>query len=76
MRARDGDGAPTPEAEGADFLEDVERLRRATVVLRRGPTAERRVAVLTVVRTLEAERAELVARRSPAIPSSRTWPRS
>ena len=55
-------GRVIAETEGADLLEDVERLRRATIALRRGPTAERRVAVLTVVRTLEAERAELVAR--------------
>jgi phosphoenolpyruvate carboxylase len=50
------------ETEGPDLLEDVERLRRATIALRRAPGAERRVAVHRVVRSLSAERASQVAR--------------
>ncbi|MGZ8603526.1 MAG: phosphoenolpyruvate carboxylase [Actinomycetota bacterium] len=55
-------GRVLEETEGADLLEDVERLRRATIALRRSPGAERRVAVHRVVRSLDGDRAERVAR--------------
>jgi phosphoenolpyruvate carboxylase len=50
------------ETEGPGLLADVERLRRATIALRRSPAARHRVAVLSVVRSLDGERAEKVAR--------------
>ena len=50
------------ETEGRELLEDVERLRRAAIALRRAPGAEARVAVHRVVRSLDVERAERVAR--------------
>jgi phosphoenolpyruvate carboxylase len=55
-------GQVLAETEGADLLEDVERLRRATIALRRNPSAEHRVAVHRVVRSLDAPRAERIAR--------------
>lgn len=55
-------GRVLSETEGAALLEDVERLRRATIALRRSPTAEHRVAVNRVVRSLDGVRAEKVAR--------------
>ena len=50
------------ETEGPELLEDVERLRRATIALRRTPGLRRRRAVLKVVDSLDAHRAEQVAR--------------
>jgi phosphoenolpyruvate carboxylase len=50
------------ETEGPELLEAVERLRRATIALRRTPDAGRRAAVLRVVRSLDGAAAERVAR--------------
>lgn len=50
------------ETEGPELLEDVERLRRATIALRRTPGVRRTRAVLKVVDPLVAHRAEQVAR--------------
>ena len=50
------------ETEGPELLAAVERLRRATIALRREPTPARRRAVLRVVDSLDASRAEQVAR--------------
>jgi phosphoenolpyruvate carboxylase len=50
------------ETEGPELLEDVERLRRATIALRRTPGVRRTRAVLKVVDLLDARRAEQVAR--------------
>jgi phosphoenolpyruvate carboxylase len=50
------------ETEGPELLEDVERLRRATIALRRAPGAGRRRAVLRSVGSLDGRRAEQVAR--------------
>ncbi|HEV8564152.1 MAG TPA: phosphoenolpyruvate carboxylase [Actinomycetota bacterium] len=50
------------ETEGPELLDDVERLRRAAIALRRAPGAGRRVRVLRVVRSFDAVRAEQVAR--------------
>ncbi len=50
------------ETEGPELLADVERLRRATIALRREPTPARRRAVLRIVESLETHRAEQVAR--------------
>src|SRR2546427_2928799 len=50
------------EAGGPELLRDVERLRCATIALRREPTAERRGEVTEIVGDLTPERAEQVAR--------------
>ncbi len=50
------------EAGGAELLEDVERLRRATIALRERPTESRRRAVTRIVAALDVDRAALVAR--------------
>ncbi|HXF56869.1 MAG TPA: phosphoenolpyruvate carboxylase [Actinomycetota bacterium] len=50
------------EAGGQDLLEDVERLRRATIAFREDPTQERLRAAEAVVAGFEPERAEAVAR--------------
>jgi phosphoenolpyruvate carboxylase len=50
------------ETEGPELLEDVERLRRATIALRKTPGAGRSRAVLRIVDSLDAHRAEQVAR--------------
>lgn len=50
------------EAGGPDLLRDVERLRRATIALRREPTSDRRAHVTEIVEDLAPERAEQVAR--------------
>jgi phosphoenolpyruvate carboxylase len=50
------------ETEGPELLEDVERLRRATIALRRTPGVRGTRAVLKVVDSLDAQRAEQVAR--------------
>ncbi|HSJ50231.1 MAG TPA: phosphoenolpyruvate carboxylase [Actinomycetota bacterium] len=50
------------ETEGQDLLEDVERLRRATIALRRQPNAVHRATVQRIVRSFDADRAERVAR--------------
>lgn len=50
------------EAGGEELLHDVERLRRATIALRREPTEARRQHVLEVARSFAPERAEQVAR--------------
>jgi phosphoenolpyruvate carboxylase len=50
------------ETEGAELLEDVERLRRATIALRKTPGAGGSRAVLRIVDSLDARRAEQVAR--------------
>ena len=55
-------GRVLEEAGGAELLRDVERLRRATIALRREPTERRRRHVLDVVESLDLERAEQVAR--------------
>ncbi|MGH2590657.1 MAG: phosphoenolpyruvate carboxylase, partial [Actinomycetota bacterium] len=55
-------GRVIEEAEGAELLAEVERLRRATIAHRREPTATRRTSVLELVDALDLERAERVAR--------------
>jgi phosphoenolpyruvate carboxylase len=55
-------GRVVEECDGADLLADVERLRKATIALRRDPSATRRQAVIDLVASLRPERACLVAR--------------
>ncbi len=55
-------GRVLEEAGGPELLADVERLRRATIALRRGPTDARRKHVLGVVAGFDLDRAEEVAR--------------
>jgi phosphoenolpyruvate carboxylase len=50
------------ETEGPELLEDVERLRRATIALRRTQDVDRRRTVLRIVRSFDGRRAEEVAR--------------
>lgn len=50
------------EAGGRDLLDEVERLRHATIALRREPTDERRRSVEEIVAGFDAGRAEAVAR--------------
>ena len=55
-------GQVVEEAGGPELLRDVERLRRATIALRREPTPERRDHVLAIVDDFTPDRAEQVAR--------------
>ncbi|CAN5229749.1 phosphoenolpyruvate carboxylase [soil metagenome] len=55
-------GQVLTEAGGRALLDDVERLRRATIDLRAQPTTDRRQAVVAVVAGLRLDRAEQVAR--------------
>ena len=50
------------ESDGEELLETVERLRRATIALRRSPSAERRAGVVGIVDSLDGETAARVAR--------------
>lgn len=55
-------GRVIEEAGGSDLLADVERLRRATIAVRRRPSEVRRRRLLKLVDAMPAERAEPVAR--------------
>src|SRR2546428_13460178 len=55
-------GRVLEEAGGSELLADVERLRRATIALRRQPTVAHRRHVMEVVASFDVERAEQVAR--------------
>src|SRR5262245_50484070 len=55
-------GRVLEEAGGPDLLRDVERLRRATIALRREPTDPRRRTVVNIVASFDVPRAEQVAR--------------
>ena len=50
------------ESNGQELLDDIERLRRATIGLRARPGAARTRAVTEIVSSLDPERSELVAR--------------
>jgi phosphoenolpyruvate carboxylase len=50
------------EAGGSDLLDDVERLRRATIAFRRAPTTARRSKAVGIAASFDADRAEQVAR--------------
>lgn len=55
-------GGVLVESGGADLLDDVERLRLASIEFRKDPTEARRGAVSEMVAALDVERAALVAR--------------
>ncbi len=55
-------GRALEEAGGPELLRDVERLRRATIALRREPNEARRRHVTEIVASLDHDRAEQVAR--------------
>ena len=50
------------ESEGSDLLNDVERLRLASIEFRKEPTEARRRGITEMVSALDVERAALVAR--------------
>jgi phosphoenolpyruvate carboxylase len=55
-------GRVIEEAEGADLLAEVERLRHATIAQRREPGEDHRRRALELARAMEPDRAERVAR--------------
>lgn len=55
-------GDAIAESSGRALLDDVERLRKATIAFREAPSERRRATVEAIVDGLDAERAELVVR--------------